>query len=313
MEKMWLLDRSSQQGRLELTGKDRLDLLHRMSTNDLNSLKPGEGRPTVLTTALARIIDHVVVYERGERALMLTHQIGTVQNWLQRHIFFRDQVKLRNVSGELGQLELHGPQAAGVVETLVPGAGDLDLHRFLETPDGLLVARIVPLVSTGYVILTPEVEKLKARLLDHPGITLGDDARYEMLRIAAGLPGPGHELTEEYIPLEAGLWESVSFHKGCYIGQEIIARMESRNRLAKTLVGLALSAPAPVGAALIDDQDHHTGILTSVVQLDTGAVVGLGFVKPDRAEPGTALQVMIEGQPHLSAEVTLTVNRRQEI
>ncbi len=61
----WLFDRSAQQGRLELTGRDRLDLLHRMSTNDLLKLKPGEGCSTVLTTALARIIDRLIVYHRG--------------------------------------------------------------------------------------------------------------------------------------------------------------------------------------------------------------------------------------------------------
>src|SRR5579871_2419423 len=105
----YLFDRSQQQGRLELLDRDRLDLLHRMSTNDFTTLPPGEGRPTVLTTALARIIDRVIVYNLGESALMLTNQPGTVRVWLQKHIFFQDKVKLRDVSAEKSQLELYGP------------------------------------------------------------------------------------------------------------------------------------------------------------------------------------------------------------
>src|SRR5258706_10014845 len=117
-----LFDRAQPQGRLEMVGRDRLDLLHRMSTNDLTSLKQGEGRSTVLTTALARIIDRVIVYHRGDMALVLANQPQTVRTWLQKHIFFQDQVKQRDVSAELGQLELYGPQAATIAESIAAGA-----------------------------------------------------------------------------------------------------------------------------------------------------------------------------------------------
>jgi folate-binding protein YgfZ len=311
MPNTWLFDRTEQQGRLEMSGKDRLDLLHRMSTNDFSKMKPGQGQPTVLTTALARIIDQIVVYERGETALVLTHQIETVRGWLQRHIFFRDQVKLRNSSGELGQLELHGPHATEVAESIVPGARDLALHHFIQTEDGTLIARTFSLsTEPGYVIIVPSLDTLKAQILNHAAVAPGDAALYESLRIAAGLPGPGHELTEDYIPLEAGLWESVSFQKGCYIGQEIIARMESRNKLAKTLVRVALDGPVPVGTSLTDSDQRTVGTLTSVAQLENGSIVGLGFIKPDRAETGTTLQATLEGQSPIAAEITLAATRR---
>src|SRR5690242_14928545 len=95
-----LFDRSAAQGRLELRDRDRIDLLHRMSTNDLQNMERGEGRPTVFTTALARIIDRVIVYNLGETTLMLTNQPDTLRNWLQRHIFFQDKVKIRDASKE---------------------------------------------------------------------------------------------------------------------------------------------------------------------------------------------------------------------
>jgi folate-binding protein YgfZ len=314
----WLFDRSAQQGRLELTGRDRLDLLHRMSTNDLLKLKPGEGCSTVLTTALARIIDRLIVYHRGETALALANQTETVRAWLQKHIFFQDQVRLRNVSGELGQLELQGPAAAAIAEHLAPGAAALALHHFVEVPDGqLLVARTFGLVGDGFTLVMPaaNLEQVKAAILARNAVMMGDEARYESLRIQAGLPGPGHELTEDYIPLEANLWDSVSFSKGCYIGQEIIARMESRNRLAKTLVSLRLDGPVPLRTRL-SDGEREVGTLTSVAVLDSGGVVALGFVKPDQAVPGTRLQAAGDGVSRAEAEViaapAIQANRQEK-
>ncbi len=302
-----LFDRSRHQGRLELTGRDRLDLLHRMSTNDMLKLRPGEGCSTVLTTALARIIDRVIVYARGETALIIANQPATVRTWLQKHIFFRDQVKIRDVSSDLGQLELYGPQAAAIVEGMAPGTSALALHQFVEVPadsGSTLIARTFPLAGDGYVLIAPAapLNNLKEKILGQNGAKPGSDADYEVLRIEAGIPGPGHELTEDFIPLEANLWDSVSFTKGCYIGQEIIARMESRNRLAKTLVGLRLARPAPVGARL-SSGERSVGTLTSVAQRDDGSVIGLGFVKPELAEPGVQLNAVADGEGPVAAQV----------
>ncbi len=307
-----MFDRSGQQGRLEMTGRDRFDLLHRMSTNDLLAIQPGEGRSTVLTTALARIIDRLIVYHRGDTALVLMNYPNVVRPWLQKHIFFRDQVKLRDVSAELGQLEVYGAEAASSVANLVGSIAEEDLsrlalHQFVEAPiDGgtCLIARTFPLDGDGFVLIAPSVslDKLKAAC---PVVHFGD-SDYERLRIRAGLPGPGHELTEDYLPLEANLWDSVSFTKGCYIGQEIIARMESRHRLAKTLVCLSLPAVVPTGSELYDGTDR-VGLITSVAPSAEGAAIALGFVKPDRAEPGSQLIVRTEpdtGEPS-TAEIIL--------
>lgn len=303
-----LFDRSTQQGRLELRDRDRLDLLHRMSTNDLNCLQPGEGCSTVLTTALARIIDRVIVYHRGETALMLANQPQVVHNWLQRHIFWQDKVQIGDVSGSLGQLELYGSGAAAALARIAPGVENLPLHHFTEIPleDGatMLIARTFPLAGDGYLLIATfaALAPLKQKLLAE--ITAGDETLYELLRIEAGMPGPGHELTEDYIPLEAGLWDSVSFSKGCYIGQEIIARMESRNRLAKTLIGLRLTHLVSAGTRLLDGA-AEVGLITSVGQRSDQTVIGLGFVKPTHAAPGTRLTVA-SAQPGAAAEVVAT-------
>jgi folate-binding protein YgfZ len=306
----FLFDHTQQQGRLELSDRDRLDLLHRMSTQDLLNMQRGEGRPTVLTTALARIIDRVIVYNGSlssdESVLLLTHQPAVVRGWLQRHIFFQDKVRVKDISAETCQFEVHGPSAVALVEGLSAQAASLPMHGFERGSreyGPYLLARTFSLAGDGFVIVagTQAAEPLQAALL-RAGAQAAGPEQFEALRIAAGLPGPGHELTEDYIPLEANLWDSVSFSKGCYIGQEIIARMESRNRMAKTLVKLSLTAEAPVGAALTQGE-RQVGTLTSVARLASGQVIALGFVRPDVAADGTALTVVTQAGTTTAARV----------
>ena len=301
-----VFDRSTQQGRLELTDRDRLKLLHNMSTQDFNTMQVGEGRPAVLTTALARIIDRVLVCNRGESVLMLTNYPTVVRGWLQRHIFFNDKVRLQDVSATLGQLEFYGEQAESVVRTFNAQVEALGMYGNAEiatTSGAGMIVRTLPMAGDGYFVTAPmaAIPTLKAQLLAQVGAVEGDDSCYEQLRIEAGLAGAPHELNENYIPLEAGLWDAVSFSKGCYIGQEIIARMESRQRLAKTLVKLHLSALPALGAAISIDE-RNVGTITSAVQTDQG-VMALGFVKPEFAEVGTQLKVGAEAPDVLMAEV----------
>jgi aminomethyltransferase len=99
----------------------------------------------------------------------------------------------------------------------------------------------------------------------------------------------GRELSTDYIPLEIGLWDEVSFSKGCYTGQEIIARMESRHKLAKTIVQLTLDQPVETPAALTLD-GREVGALTSCAAAPDGLVYGIGVVKLAAAVRGTVLK-----------------------
>lgn len=303
-----VLDRTAAQGRLELTDRDRFKLLHNMSTQDFNTLQPSEGRPAVLTTALARIIDRVIVYHRtgAEVALMLTHYPAVVRSWLQRHIFFNDKVRLRDASAEWGQIECYGAGAEAAAASLAPIAAALPIHHLVEFPvEGgtALIARTYPLLGAGFTVIAPmtALPALKAALLTHDGAVEGGPALYDRLRIEAGLAGAPGELTEDYLPLEAGSWDAVSFNKGCYIGQEIIARMESRQKLAKVLVKLRLPKLPSLGAA-IRAGERTVGSVTSAAMTTEGAVA-LGYVKIDAADPGTRLSVTSTDEAELVAEV----------
>jgi len=282
----------SHEGRVRAVGRDRLDLLHRMSTNDLTTMEVGEARFTVLTTAIARMVDVLWVLNRGETALCLTSpgRATAVRRWLAGYIFYNDQVKFEDASAELGQLGLYGPRAAAMAEALLPGAGAVAENRFLER-EGLIVLRGRPLAGDGFTLIAP-VERLPA-LWDQgvgAGAVPAGEAAYQMLRLAAGQPEVGHEISEDYIPLEANLWHAVSFSKGCYIGQEIIARMESRGKLARRLVGIKLEAPVSVGAGVMAG-GVQAGTVTSAGDVPGLGPVALAFLKTAVAEPATPVAV----------------------
>jgi aminomethyltransferase len=121
-----------------------------------------------------------------------------------------------------------------------------------------------------------EKEALQQHLLD-TGIMPVDEATFDYLRIEAGLPRFGRELTLDYIPLEANLWPDVSFTKGCYTGQEIIARMESRGRLAKRLVRLRAAEPVAAGTPVMANGKEVGSITSAAVGLEE--TVALGYIK----------------------------------
>jgi aminomethyltransferase len=148
------------------------------------------------------------------------------------------------------------------------------------------------------IVASENAPQVWAALLAAGAIPAGS-LTYNVLRIRAGRPGVGRELTTEYIPLELGLWDEVSFTKGCYTGQEIIARMESRGRLAKTIVTLKLSENVEAPVKLVTD-GHEAGMLTSSVQTPDGDSIGIGVVKVAQAEIGAEL--LIGGSIH--AEIT---------
>ncbi len=300
LERAVLMERSHE-GRLELRGKDRFDLVQRMSTNNVLEMALNEGRPTIFTNPNGRIIDRVMIYSRGETALLITEPgRGTpVRAYLQRNIFFNDDVQLNDISPATRLFVLHGPQADAVLNQLAPAAAAVNDYNgavitIADVP--VFAARRKPLSGAHWALVVPleQADVVWVAIFTHGkslGLALAGSLTNNTLRIRAGRPGVGSELSSEYIPLEAGLWDEVSFNKGCYTGQEIIARMESRNRLAKTLVKLRLDQF--IEAPLTLTQEHKSaGTLTSSVTTPDGEHLGLGFVKVALAVPG---QILIAG------------------
>lgn len=286
---------ASPMGRLRLTGKTRVDFLHRMSTNDLSALAPGRGVATILTTPNARIIDRLVACARENDVVALTSRGAQelVRRWLTKYIFFNDDVQVRDASGEMSMLSIYGAQATRVVSALAGFAvDDLRRHDWLQVDEASFVVRADAIGGDGYHLVTAPLEStvdLWSKALAAGATPIGERAM-EVLRIESGRPIFGRELSEAYIPLEAGLWGDVSFTKGCYVGQEIIARMESRNRLAKQMVGLRAAQPFSAGSDILADE-VSVGKVTSAAMRPDGDAVGLGFVKPDYATSGAKVRI----------------------
>lgn len=259
-------------------GSTALDFLHRMSTNDLSALPPLAVRGTVLTTAIGRIVDVIDVIRRPDDTLLITGpgQAETVRAWLGRHIFFNDDVVLDSRTDIYRLWGWYGPQADESAREL----GDLQIptgERVTVIDDGL-VWEVVRPVRGLRCLAGPSLHRAAAVRWGDCAPGSPSAAAYEVLRIEAGLPAPGAEIDPDVIPLEIGLWDRVSFTKGCYIGQEVIARMESRSRIARRLVGLHLATAVELPQGVIVD-GQAMGRMTSVATSPRLGPIGLALIR----------------------------------
>jgi aminomethyltransferase len=277
-----VVDRSDL-GMLKITGKTRLDLINRMSTQKVDALENGEGAATILTTEVGRIIDRLILYASSDTVYCLTgeNNAQSIADYLKRFVFYMDDFHVEDVSDNTAILAIYGRRAALSLADLFGEAVQLDLHQWREVELGqtnVYLHKTDPVTGDGYFLMGAEVNKAAmVEGLIANGIPMIDEETFEYLRIESGQPRFGHEISQEYIPLEANLWSDVSFNKGCYTGQEIIARMESRGRLAKKLVRLKADEPLGVGRELSFD-GKKAGIITSESTGPNG-LLALGYVK----------------------------------
>ena len=301
-----LVDRSDL-GMLKISGETRLDLIHRMSTQDVNGLQPGEGAATILTTDVGRMIDRLILYAASDTVYALTgeNHSDAVARYLMRFVFFNDDFQLEDISPRTTIFGVYGPWAEHILgeEVGFPEI-NIPLHHWREAEIAGVTAylhRTDPINGAGYFVMceTPQREKVGEALLAG-GLTAADEPAFDFLRIEAGQPRFGHEISQEYIPLEAGLWDDVSFNKGCYTGQEIIARMESRGQLAKKLVPLTANGVIAEGEE-IHAGGKRVGSITSTANAK-GGVLALGYVKSS---------ILMDNTPLSSGEQSLEIVRNQ--
>lgn len=315
-----IIDRSHH-GRLRVGGAKRLDLLNRLTSNDLTSIAAGGGARTAMLTDKGRIIDDLRLYARDGSFFLLTSpgNAGTVKTAIESRRF-RDDVTVEDVTTSTAMISLYGPQSAHLLEGIcrARNLGELPVHHSAELMAGgcsFLAARTADVGGSGFNLIASAdgAGGLWRALLDG-GATyglspLGEEA-YEMVRIEFGVPRFGREITSEYNPLEAGLADAVSFRKGCYVGQEVVARLDSRQKVSRHLVGMWLD-PGPVpgaGSPIVAPGGEagaaEAGRLTSVApSLDFRRVIGLGYVRVQHAEPGTPLEVIDADGDRIGAEV----------
>jgi tRNA-modifying protein YgfZ len=273
----------SRLGMLKITGESRLDLIDRMSTQAVKRLGSGQGAATILTTEIGRIIDRIILYASSDIVYALTSENHADQlaRYLLRFVFFNDDFHVEDISEQTSVFAIYGPAADEMLQSVGFPEVDLPLHHWRQREINgltLYLHRTDPIIGHGYYLMghSEDKEAMHQLLLDQNFVFADEDA-FDYLRVRAGLPRFGHELTLDYIPLEANLWDDVSLNKGCYIGQEIIARMESRGRLAKQLIKLTPAQPVTPGADIMAS-GKKVGTITSVAVGPDGPVA-LGYVK----------------------------------
>lgn len=308
-----LYDRSHW-GRIEVSDADRIRFLHNQSTNDFKIRKPGEGCDTVFVTSTARTIDLASAYLLEDSVLLLVSPNLTekLMTFLDRYIFFADNVKLVDVTPQTATFSLVGSGSHGLLEKL--GAAEIigqpyASHRLINLAgQDVRVAVGSGLATEGYILITQvdHSSALQKSLIEAGAVTMSDRA-WEQLRIEQGRPMPGHELTDDYNPLEAGLWNTVSFNKGCYIGQETIARLDTYNGVKQQLWGVKLKAPVEAGT-IVTFGKEKVGKLTSVVETEAGAI-GLAYVRTKAG--GAGLSVQISGNQTELLELPFLTREKQ--
>jgi len=289
-------------GLVEVTGSDRVGWLNGMVSNDVAALEPGRERSgchAVLLTNRGAIVADLHVVLREDRFWLLVERdaaAGAISA-LDKFIV-ADDVTLTDESDAWAQWTLEGPVGAQVFEALgidaaleVGCAAEVEIagHTVTLVAIGLSGEWARRIVARADARAAVETALLGAGASD--GVELGDAATLEMLRIEAGTPRQGRELDEDVLPDEARLDSAISTTKGCYVGQEIVARLRSRGQVNHLLVGVRFEGEgAPPIDADLRVGEKRTGEITSVARSPRIGWIALGYVRREHSEPGTVVE-----------------------
>lgn len=295
-------------GVLAVRGGDRVRWLNGMISNDVARLEPGPERSgcrALLLTRQGRIVADLHVLLRGDEIWLETERasVELARERLSR-LVIADDVELADLGDAWVRLGVEGPATRPILGALAEDAGDLarlapDACAGLRIAGADVVAAAFGWSGEDAIqLFVPRAaaaaaqEALVRAVEARGGVAAGADV-LELLRVEAGRPRAGAELSEEVLPPEVRLEEeAISYTKGCYTGQEIVARLRSRGQVAHLLVGLGLaSGPAPERGAPIERDGERIGEVTSGAVSARAGAIALGFVRRAHAEPGTRVHV----------------------
>lgn len=298
---------------LRLTGADRAKFLHNFCTNDILKLPAGGGCELCLCNAKGRILGHGSVFATAE-ALWLDSVPGAGPKlWahLDRYLI-REAVTIDDLTAEWGLFALWGPDSPAVLSPLFgddaairdfAGTWNTSGIRVVESAGGLQCRRVDWLGEPMVIVAGPRAEISRMQTgLSAAGVVSASPAQWETRRIAAGWPEYGVDVTEDHLPQELARNERLlSFTKGCYLGQEPIARLDALGHTNRELRRLAITGAEPVapGTSLLDPASGESvGTITSAAIDESGTgCVALGYLKTRANRPGMMWQFAGDGTP----------------
>lgn len=297
-----LLDLSAR-GKLRLSGKEHLKFLQGMLTNEVMKLAEGEGTYAAILTVKGRMLSDMRVYKDAESVLL---DLEPGMNAKVKDLLLKYRLSYKaavdDVTEELELFSIQGPESKNVLEAAGITIPDLKEHgHFKAALNGmeLICAAADRTGEEGYDLYFPADRSKEVRnYLLEKGSAFGlEPVGYkalEVLRVEAGIPVYGKDMDEETIPIEAGIWNALSFEKGCYIGQEVVARIKWRGHVNRHLMGIILEEGyAASESDEIVGGEKKTGRITSAAFSPAlGRNVALGYVRREFIEPGTEVLIV---------------------
>jgi tRNA-modifying protein YgfZ len=299
------------QGMIQITGSGRLDFLQRLTSNDAKTLERKKVIPTVLTSPVGRILDVLYLFGDEEQAeaavysISLPGRTAATFAYLKSRIFFMDKVEVRDVSAEYVFYNLVGKDTEKVLQKFgfmgLSEAGQMAETSFNNHQ--LRLFRHDPHLGLGFqLIASQSVHEPLRNMLEELGVGEMTSEEYETIRVEAGVPAVDREISEEHTPLEINLENAISTSKGCYTGQEVIARQMNYDKVTRKLVGLYLESSTAAGTQLRAG-DRPAGKITSYVLSPRLGPIALAIVKRPYHKEGTQLTLQ-DNDVEWSARVT---------
>jgi len=300
---------------IKLTGKDTLDFLHRVSTNAVKDIKPFYKTPTLFLNEKGRFIDRTTLLNFEDHFLLIGNSNNNrLFNWIKKYIIMED-IQTGDLSNNYVVMDLFGSQAESFL-TLILGEEikSLDGDNIINpNVDGFNFSLFSLHENSGlkYYRILLQAEQLIAfveYLLENKSVFdvnfVGSEA-FNIFRIENGIPLYPSEINDEFNPHENDLLNEVSFTKGCYIGQEVIARLDTYDKVQFNMIGYIFNENANVSLPITvkTDKNEEIGEVTSVAQsFLLNKTIGIGFIRKKKILPDTKFYVETE-----SKRIDLTV------
>jgi tRNA-modifying protein YgfZ len=293
----------SKHGLLSCTGKDAGQFLHNLCTNEVLKLPVGRSSETFFTTAQAKIVDHVWILNRGGSEPTFYIDVGENQGprilaHLDRFLI-SEQLELFDLTEALAHFHLAGPHSMGLLAKVcgqkIESLQTLEATEFTINDRQILVWRRNRLGMIGFDLLwKPGDTAVWLNDLACQPVEAGADQVFDCLRIEAGLPKFGVDMTEANLPQEVGrIDQTISYTKGCYIGQETVARVRSFGHVNRTLRGLVLSESSGTesGVKLFHDGAEVGAIASCARSPRLKKTIALGYLRRGHDAAGAALSL----------------------
>jgi len=270
---------------LRVTGADRQSLLQRITSGELAGIEENEVRKNHFISAKGKLIDRVSMLARPDSILVIASPGRTdeIRSWLDKYAII-EEVASEDVTAELQPWRLIGPTAGKAMETITGAPPPARGRAVSFGPDDSRIAIAIDGTADQpeYLILTPPSDtsagEIAAAVAANGGAPVSREA-YDAYRIERGFPRFGEEVTENEHPLEAGYWDAVSFDKGCYVGQEVLARLRNYDKVMRYLCRLRADQPMEAGAVLYSGGKPVGEIRSAAAPPWADAHLALGFVK----------------------------------